>query len=379
MDTPQEMPTDFFSAALAQLNLPEEQPKEEAPQPDPTPAPVETPPEVTPLAPTGGPLAEIEEKPPESKLPIDDDEPEEAPPAGEQTEPKDKAGYRIQELKSEIKSYEQQIAAERQAKAQLESQVAELKAKADLLAEMEQKVQSYEDEMSVVRLEKTQPYQEQVAKPIREIITSAIALADKYSIDSEELLEALEMSDQDAAEDKINELISGLELRPSDLTKVFGFRDKVQPLLAKRNEMFSRAEEVLREVEVSVERDREREALSRAEERRKVVPTVADRVSAKLPFLKDVVDTLKASVAETDLDALDTSNKAYNHLAGLAIPKMAKMLKAVQSERDGLLDELDQLRKTLPNLDGGFTPSMSDSNLNLNDFTKAVTRQLALR
>ena len=137
--------------------------------------------------------------------------------------------------------------------------------------------------------------------------------------------------------------------------------------------MYANADKVLAELEVAKVQETQQAALARAEERKRVAPTVADVLIKKFPLIKDDISALVDAAANADPDALDVPNKVFNHLAGLALSKVVQKATALQNERDQLLDELDTLRKSLPNIGGnGFTPNTDGSRPN--SFLEAVRR-----
>ena len=133
-----------ISAMEAAFLAPSEAPAAAAP----TPPVVEAPPvveETPPPAEPTDPLKEIENAadPKVSKLPIDEEEPaaepENTPP------PKDKAGYRIQELTKEIKNeWKPKVATLEQQIAERDARMAELKAQAEEAERLKEQLKSYE-------------------------------------------------------------------------------------------------------------------------------------------------------------------------------------------------------------------------------------------
>jgi Skp family chaperone for outer membrane proteins len=365
--------TDILNAQLKVFNEPAE-PTPPAPA-APEPAAVVDPPAAT--DPPADPLKEAATPDvPDFKLPIDDEpEPESTTPdPKEKLDPVKKVERRIEELKGEVKTkWQPRVAELEQEAAQLKSQLEEKEARIAQLAELETKVKSYEDEISVTRLERHPRYVSEVKEPLKAKVAEATAVAEKYDIPVGDVLDALELADPNAAEAAIEKLASGLDVRPMDLLKLLKLHGEIQPILTKKEEMYANADKVLAELEVAKVQETQQAALARAEERKRVAPTVADVLIKKFPLIKDDISALVDAAANADPDALDVPNKVFNHLAGLALSKVVQKATALQNERDQLLDELDALRKALPNIGGnGFTPNTDGSRPN--SFLEAVRR-----
>lgn len=298
-------------------------------------------------------LGEKTEEAPKSKLPIDDDEPE-------PTEPKlnldEKAGVRFKELKEQLKSTKAEIAARDTEIAKREALIAELKVKAERATELEEKAKTYEQEMSVIKLEKTEAWDKEIRQPTKSISDSVAEIADRYSLDYGKLAEAVETRDKGAARKAIQDLASGLDISPADLFEIYELNSKMQPILTRMESLYANADKALLELQASAEKQTAEQISAKADERRSAVNLVADKVAAKLPFLSDDVKAIAAQVAEVDFDALDSQNKAYNAVAGNLLPKILRQIAKVQADYDAALDELGQYKRAKPN-PGGFAPA----------------------
>lgn len=311
-----------------------------APPQEPAAAP--TPEAETPLDPSN-PLAALEAKKPEtSKLPIEDITAD----SGEKLKPEDKAGYRIKELKEEINTKWKPL---EQTLAQKEAEIRDLAAKAAQMDELREKLAAQEQEMSVVKLERTEAYQTQVAKPMQDVIQSAVKLADRHGIDKDELLDALEIGDYDAAKQKIVALTTGLDIPAIDVLEMVGLHGKVQPILTKRADLYANADKALSELQVRAEQEQLQKRAQIAEERVRTAPVILEKVATHIPALAEFVKTHGDAIAKTDIDALDLSNRIYNHAAGLALPVLQQKNITLQQQLDDALDELGKLKKAAPN------------------------------
>ena len=377
---PEITPQNDLMAALTQgMALISDEPPAPAPSPGDTPPPATEPaaPAPEPAAPEpeatidpADPLASLEksDKPEVGKLPIEDLKTDPT----DDIKPGDKAGYRIKELKEEIATKWKPL---EQTLAQKEARIAELESKSAQLDELQQKLQSYETEMSVVKLERTEAYQKQVAEPMKNVIESAVRLADQHGIDKDELLDALEVTDYEAAKRKIVQLTSGLDVPPVDLLEMVSLHGKVQPILSKREELYANADKALSELQARSEQENLQKRAQIAEERVRTAPVVLEKVAAHIPALAEFVKTHGDAIAKTDIDSLDLANRIYNHTAGLAVPVLAKKLASTQQQLDDALDEIGKLRKAAPSPGATrFTPHSGTERPT--DLLKLLNQQL---
>jgi hypothetical protein len=302
------------------------------------------------------PLKEIEseQEEPEFALPIDEEEEEDPAPAGEQKEGEDNtpAGRRIEALKKEAKEYKRQLT-ERDAKiAQLESKTKESEGTVSELEALRNKVSEYETEFSVVKLEKTEAFQAAVAKPLAEIFKASDSIAERYNIDPNVLADTIGIKDVDQRRAAIKELTAGIEVDADDQYEIRKLADQLNPILAKRDDLYANADRALAELNAKREAASAAEIAAKAEERRKAAGVVANRVADKLSFVREIpgvdYDKLTQDVAETDFDALPNHDRAYDRLAGKLLPKFVKERAVMQSQLDALMDELEGYKKAEP-------------------------------
>lgn len=341
------------SAALDALkqNLPEEAPpqKDDSPpkQPDAKDK-AEQPAETKPLDELE--KAGLEEDPDLPKLPID--ELNEEPEAADTDIPSDKVGAAMKKLREEKRDISRLLETKAAELQQAEARLAELDAKAKLVEDYERQIEEYEKRMSVVKIEETKAFREKVRDPLVKISNELEAIAKKHDLDYDALADAMEIEDGDAAEAKINELVSGMSLPVTDIVKLINLRGQTQPVLKARADMYANADNMLAEVKALDERQSEEQILERVRERERLFPKVADRMNKLVPFFADQFNSVRENVAATDPDALDTSEKVYNAIAGKSLPKIAKAFADAIKERDELLDELAGYRDAKP---GGGT------------------------
>lgn len=326
--------------ALASSLFPSAEPAP-APEPEPTPA-VEPEP------------AKLDSKTELPDLADDPDTPEflkkelAIEPEPEPEPVKDKAEYRYKELKEEVKRYKTESESERNARLQLEARIKELEVDASRKAELEAKLKDYENEMMVVKLEKTSAFQEQVAKPAREVASRIGKIAEKYELDYDALADAIENPDDEAYESKLNDLLSGLSVSPMDVVGLANARAAMKPVMAKREELYANVDKALLELEARGERETAEQIAARAEKRQDALPVITRQIGKHIPFVKEFAEQAAAEVASIDPDALPEEEKVYNLVVRKTFPLLAKEHAKLIKERDELLEEISGYRTAKP-------------------------------
>lgn len=326
----------------------------EAPEVKAKPAPKASP------AKSGDPLDELDEEDEEdskAKLPIDDideeeDEPEEDPKG---KKPKDQLirERRIEELTKEIKNtYKPKLQEAEETLRQKEARIQELEGFQDELEQLRKTKAEYEAEMSVVRLEKTDVFRKAVSEPLDNIEKEARAIADAYGIDEGKLWQAFGATQEVERRKLLKEATSGLDIDPDDAFQLRKLISDAQPVFQKRDELYSNADQALKELEAQREGDGRAQAAERAKLRESATELVVDRINKKLPFLEEIINKSSENVKAMDITTLDPEKQAYYALAGESFPKIAKEIIALRKERDSLLDDLEGYKKATPRVSG---------------------------
>lgn len=296
----------------------------------------------------------IVDEPDDLKLPIDDDiAPEEKDEEPDTTGMTKAAGERFKELRSEIKTFKTQLATEAQARAQAEARVKELEALNGQSEEITKKLADYELELSISRLEATEPYKAAVTAPLAEIASIADAVATKYDIDAGKLLDAIAITDQAEQDEAFEDLLSGVGER--DKLKIYAQAERLPQIMAERARLHDNRESAIAELDARKSAAEQAAAADNAKARKAAVELVQSRVVAKLPFLKtdsfDVASAV-AKVVDADFDAADVTTKAYNAVSGHLVPQLAKAYLSVMKELETVTDELGKYKKASPSPKG---------------------------
>jgi len=349
----------------AALNTPAPAPVENkapAQEPAATPAPA--------AKPSKDPLGDIAPEPTDKtfNLPLDDeddapvatDEKEDLPDNIKEGTPQAAAFRTLRKEKQEIARQRDAFQAELD---QLKTRSTELEGERTIREELEQKVKEYEAKLNVTRIEDSPVFQKAVTEPARKIGEATEKFASQYGVDLRQLDQVFDIADEGKRKVAFRELFSGMDIDPEDGMEIRALAKEFRTIVGKRDEILADSEKTLAELEAIQQRQHEREAALRADERRVTTKQVADHTLRKLPILKALegfdFDKAAQGVGETDLDSLDLPNKAYNSMAGQALPKLAKAYQQAMKQLEEMSDELEKIRNSSPRPGGSMPVSVS--------------------
>jgi len=260
------------------------------------------------------------------------------------------AARRFKELKAEAKQQKIRAAEAEAQLSQREARLAELEAAANdpRVQDLTTRASEYENAMLLNDLERSPAYQKLVTEPLVRITTALDTLAAKYSVDGNDLIDAVVMEDGPAQEERLTELLAGASDR--DKYTIFKLIEETRPVLEQRDALHANSQEAVNELR-ELESQRERASLAeRAQLRTRAAGEIAKRIETSLPFLTtfDGVDipALAKQAGETDYTKLDPAIGTYNTIAGQLLPKLANNYMALQRELSVLAGKLAKYDKT---------------------------------
>jgi len=275
------------------------------------------------------------------------------------------AARRFKQLKSELKSSKTRLSELESSLNEREARLKELEAIADNpeYDQLKNRVEEYEKELLVTKLESSQIYKELVAQPLAELVSETDAIAEKYQVDANELLDAIALEDEAAQEEALADILAAASDR--DRFRVYKIIEQIKPILHQRSVLQENAQEALREAEQLTEAQTKQQLAERAAERQKAASAVADKIRAKLTFLEGVdgVDfaALSKKVAETDPSTLNPVDAAFQSYAAQLLPKIAREYVSLRKELDTLTDKLSKYDRASPRAGGGGASSFTSA------------------
>ena len=358
-----------FEAALeASINAVDE-PAEEAPVQEEAPATEEPTPEAEATEET--PEATKEESTEETSDLLDSLDAD----VGDDWTPK--ASSAFQRLKTELKSERVERESLTQRAKEAEAKVAELEGVvgSETVETLQQRVQEYENQQMLTSLEQTDAYNEAVMQPLEQIFTGVEKLAEAHGVDYESLVDA--MTIEDAAQQE--EVVAELMATASDRDKAVFYRlaAEIDPILQRRDNLRSNADEALREANL-VSEEREKIALAdRAAQRVEVTKNVTQRIKDKVPFLSGFegldLEGIQKEAADVDPTVVHSVDFAYQAVAARLLPSMVKEYASSQKLIEELTSKLASYEDAEPKLSGGTNSApLAGSASKSGDFASSI-------
>jgi len=267
-----------------------------------------------------------------------------------------KAAARFQKLKAELKSSSGELESLRQKQLEYDAKIEELTGKAESndSESLRTRVAEYEKKQMFTSLETTDAYKEAVSKPLAALIAQADAIADKYDVDKDALTEILSLSDADAQEEQLNELLPNASDR--DKAKVFRLMEDLTPIVERRKSLYENADEALAEAKLSEEKKTQADAAERAATRANVTRNVIERVQQKLPFIKTIdgldLQAIQEAAANSDPAVIHPVDYAFNAVSAKILPAIVKEYAAMRKEAEALTERLAAYEDAEPKAGG---------------------------
>jgi hypothetical protein len=284
-------------------------------------------------------------------------------------EPKDwtpQAARRFKELKNELKNYKTRAEELEQTVTQRESRLQELEAVSNNpeFQQLQNKVQEYEQSMLLNNLEQSNAYKTLVEQPLGQLVLEADAIAQKYGVDMDNLLDVISLSDDTLQEEQLSEILAQASDR--DKFRVYKIIEEVKPILEQRRVLQENVQDALREAQALDQQREQATLVERHQQRQEAANAVAKTIKSKLSFLSTVdgvdMDQIAKDAASTDFTKLDAVSGTYQAMAAKLLPKMAAQYISLQKEIDNLTERLADFDRASPKAGGGSATPYSGNN-----------------
>ena len=146
---------------------------------------------------------------------------------GEEWTPK--AATRFKQLKTELKTNRSELEQLQQAVKEKEQQISEMKGLSENedFSQMKEKLAEFERQQSFNDLENTEAYKTAVSEPLEAVFDTLNILAEKYEVDPDNILDALDMESIEEQDEKISDIFHGASDR--DKVKIFRAIEEIEP------------------------------------------------------------------------------------------------------------------------------------------------------
>jgi len=267
-----------------------------------------------------------------------------------------KAANRFKQLKEEMKLFREERDQFKQLTVEQELKIKEMSGLVENkdVEALQQRIAEYEHAQMFSNLEQTSAYQEAVTKPLEALIEQADQIATKYEVDTNTLIDIFAMTDADLQDERLSEVLSHASER--DKARVYKLMEEVNPILARRAELYSNVEEASREAEMLEEARNNAQLAERAKLRENITRNVMDRITEKLPFLKTFdkldVGAIQQKAAQTDPTVIHPVDFAYNAVSAQLLPAIVREYVSQKKEIEALTDRLASFEDAEPRISG---------------------------
>ena len=268
-----------------------------------------------------------------------------------------KAANRFKQLKEELKNSSSELENLRQKSIEHEARIKELTAinESEDPKAMQEKLAQYEQEKMFTNLEETDSYKQRVTRPLQDLLNQTEAVANKYGIDNEALMDAVAMDDEAAQDKALEDLLSLATDR--DKSRVYRVIENIEPLMAVRQEMHENVAQAIAEAKEADEQQANQKIAQQAKIRQQVASEVGDRVAEKLPFLSALegfdMSAAKEAATNSDPATIHPVDHAYNSIASKILPTVVKEYASMRKEVEMLTDRLAEYEGAAPTVSSG--------------------------
>jgi len=298
-----------------------------------------------------------------------------------------KAANRFKQLKDEMKQFREERDQLKQVTAEQELKIKEMSGLVENkdIEVLQQKIAEYEHAQMFSNLEQTSAYQEAITKPLEALIEQADQIASKYDVDTNALIDIFALSDTELQDERLSEVMSHASDR--DKARIYKLMEDVNPILARRAELYENVQEAAREAEMLEESRNNAQLAERAKFRENVTRNVMERITEKLPFLKTFdklddagIQRIQQKVAQSDPSVIHPVDFAYNAVSAQLLPAMVREYISQRKEIESLTDRLAEFEGAEPRISGTGSsrlPSPSGSRSTAGSdvsFTDAINR-----
>lgn len=286
------------------------------------------------------------------------------------------AGAKFKELKNELKSYKSKVAEMEKMLAERESVSNEQQS--PQLDELRAKVEEYEREIAVARIEASPQFKQAVLEPTQAILDNAISLAEKYEVAPRKLVDALRQESSGDSSDALTELAADFSER--DRVRLYRMADDLAEVSNRREILKKNAAQAMAEMAEKQKAEEIQAEQRYREETLKIANSTWDETFAANPVIQslgeDVIKELQQAAPEADL--LDTApeERAYAVYAGVALPHLVKRYAEISEKLAETEKALSKYRKASPKVSGNVDTSSQKQEIG--GFLDAIEKRFTL-
>ena len=272
-----------------------------------------------------------------------------------------KAANRFKQLKTELRTSTSELEQLRQKQVEYESRIKELTglAESNDVDQLQTKLAEYEKKQLFSDLENTTAYKRAVTEPLSQLLQQSEQIAEKYDVTVDSLLDIISLTDPDAQQEQLAELLPDASDR--DKAKIYRIMEDMEPIFERRARLYEQSGEALAEAKMLEEQERNAEAGERLKLRQNVTRNVVERVETKLPFLKGIegldLSAVREKAASVDPAAVHPVDFAYNAVSAQILPAVVREYVSLRKEVEALTDKLAEYEDAEPKMSGSAPSS----------------------
>jgi len=281
-----------------------------------------------------------------------------------------KAANRFKELKTELKTNRSELDMLRQQSTEYQSKIQELTGLVENkdVEQLQERLAQYEQQQALTNLEQTPAYHQAVSQPLEALVEQADQIADKYEVDSDALIDVLSLDDPQEQEEQLSELMPNASDR--DKAKIYRIMEDIDPILQRREHLYSNADAALAEAKQLEERQQAASAAENAQLRQNITRNVVERVQQKLPFLSGIdgldMSSIQQKASETDPSVMHPVDHAYNAVSAQVFPTVVRQYLEMRKEVESLTDRLAEYEDAEPAMSGQTKAPMTRAGVSDN-------------
>jgi hypothetical protein len=287
-----------------------------------------------------------------------------------------KAHERFKEIKTTLKTKEQELAA---ARAELERvRVAATVTGSDEVEKMKAELAAAKQRLAVFDVTSTPEYTTAVAEPLGIITKFVEDVAATYRMDGDELIDALRIADEKSQTETLDRLLSGANVPDRVRLRIYQAANDLPHIWAEKDRLLANADTARDEIEVKRNEAKKAEEAAALEAHATALNEVWDKMELKvLSHLPDADPAaIRKTVAAIKINDMDPEARAFSLYAAVLLPQLQAQLAAAKKEVATYKGKLTKIKGAAPGAGGGqqapVTP-VADDNLS---FAEAIERGL---
>lgn len=211
-----------------------------------------------------------------------------------------------------------------------------------------ERIQKYEQELSISRIEATPEFEKAVTEPLAAIVDLADGLAKAHDIDPDRLIAAISESDSARQSALLSEVVEGMPER--DRARVYRMADDTAAILQREAQLKENAAHALEESETRKQQEQQIAHRRHQEAVGKAIDRVAEMLAARIPKVEGLdMASLIEEAKTTDYAKTTPDVQGYSIVAGATLPHLVKTM----HQQAARIAELEQNLKAVH----GATPS----------------------